>query len=605
MKKILYISLTIFFTLSMSSCEKWLDVNVNPDYPTNIVASVSSRLPWIQHHYNYAYGAASTRAALITGQITSRKFTGTNGLLPAWNPTNSASTTPYQDWFVGAAANLGDLMDKAEQEEAWHYIGAAYTLRAMGFMLMVDWFGEMPYKESLSSSMTPKYDDGETIFEGCLADLDKALENFKKSQPATATPLSEGDNWNGGDVQKWIKLVYGLKARWLNNLSKKSIYNPTEILDAISNGPQSNTEGTIVNNVNDPSDMTGDVLIGDPLKSSFIFNTAAWSDWARFTKWYIDLLENTFPGGSEIEDPRADKMLPSAQHWENVLNPATGESALTAKFIRTKGVDAINSNIRLNNGPMISNYDTDNKTWSVNTTDPNRVGDTVYVNIKALCAMTGASTSESAYTATDGTILSTGTYYTRPESPTDVVTYHEMCFIKSEVLFRQGDKVGALSAYKEGIRAHMQLMNSKLNEYAGTTNPGKQPMNEEDIQNFLNSDAIVQTVTDITMDKIMQQKFIAMSFTQQNWNDMRRFNFSAGNIGDFGVVYPDFDRPMEFGAEAATKFPGTSKTDDNYWFRRMEQCSHEINYNSANLKASNPKALDLDIWSVRVWWDQE
>ena len=145
MKKIVRYSLALLLAFSSNSCKNWIDVNVNPDYPTNVVASVSSRLPWIQHHYNYGYGAASTRAALITGQITSTTFTGTNGILPAWNPTNVLSTTPYQHWFVGSAANLSDLT-KAEAEQAWHYIGAAYTIRAMGFMLMLDWYGEMPIR---------------------------------------------------------------------------------------------------------------------------------------------------------------------------------------------------------------------------------------------------------------------------------------------------------------------------------------------------------------------------------------------------------------------------------------------------------------------------
>lgn len=604
MKKIFQTSLVLLLVLSFTSCKNWLDVNVNPDSPTNVVASVATRLPWIQHHYNYGYGAASTRAALITGQITSTTFTGTNGLLPAWNPTNGASTTPYQHWFVGAAANLGDLIAKAEAEKAYHYIGAAYTIRAMGFMMMVDWYGEMPYNESLSSILTPTYDNGKTIFEGCLADLDKALTYFAMTQPAEATPLSKGDNWNAGNTQKWVKLIYGLKARWLNNLSKKSTYNPTAILDAISKGPQSTADGTIIQHINDPTDKgIGDVLVGDPLRTAYIFNTAAWSDWARFTKFYTDLLENTYAGGSGVLDPRADKMLPSAQHWENIYNTTTKTWVLTPKFIRTQGVDVIKSNIRLNKGPMVSNYSTTTKKWSVTSTDPARKGDSIYVNIRALCAATGATTSESAYTSTDGTILSTGTFYSRPESPTDVMTYHEMCFIKAEVLFRQGDKAGALIAYKEGIRAHMLAMNTKLKQYATSINPGKKPINDPDIEAFIGSAAVAQTAAELTMAKIMTQKYIALSFTQQNWNDMRRFNFSAGNIGTFGVVYPGFDRPAEFSAEAATKIPGAAKTDLNYWFRRMGQCSHEINYNSTNMKASNPKAFDLDIWAVPVWWD--
>ncbi|GAB1474012.1 hypothetical protein MASR2M69_14530 [Bacteroidota bacterium] len=602
MKNIFKLGLISILALSLSSCEKWLDINVNPNSPTNLVASVDARLPWIQHHYQYAYGSASVRAGFITGALTANSTTTANGLLAAWNPAQSSSTTPYQQWFVGAACNLKDLIEAAEKEEAWHYIGAAYTLKAMGFMLMLDWYGEMPYTEALGSTLTPKFDNGQTIFEGCMKDLDEALKYFEKAQPTTATPLSKGDSWNGGNVQKWVKMIYGLKARWLNNLSKKSTYSPTAILDAVSKGPSSNAESTVINHVNDLSDMTGDVLIGDPLKTAYLFNVTAWSDGNRFTKFYTDLLDNTFTGGSGVVDPRAAKILPYRQsHY--VWDPAT--SSFKKGFVRTQGVDVHTSNIRLNGGPMLMSFNTTTKKYFVNTTNPLRLGDTVYVGVRALCAMTGALTTESLWKATDGTILSTGSFYTRPESPTFVMTYHEMCFIKAEVLFRQGDLPNALIAYKAGIRANMELINSKLAQYSSAENPAKAPMTTTEIDNFLASAAVAQTTSQLTMAKIMQQKFIAMSLTQQNWNDMRRFNYSAGNIGNFGVVYPGFDRPFEFGATAATKMTGTTKSQDNYWFRRMMSITHEMNYNSAQLKASNPKAMDVDIWSVPVWWDMQ
>jgi len=602
MKNIFKLGLISLLVLSLSSCEKWLDINVNPNSPTNLVASVDARLPWIQHHYQYAYGSASMRAGIITGALTLNSTTIANGLLAAYNPAQGSSTTPYQGWFVGAGSNIGDMIATAEKQEAWHYIGAAYTLRAMGFMLMLDWYGEMPYTEALGSTLTPKYDDGKTIFEGCMAELDLALTYFQKTQPTTATPLSKGDSWNGGDVQKWIKMIYGLKARWLNNLSKKSIYSPTEILAAVANGPSNNAQSSVIHHVNDLSDMTGDVLIGDPLKTSYLFNTTAWSDGNRFTKFYTDLLENTFTGGSGIEDPRAAKILPYRQsHF--VWDPAT--SSFKKGFVRTKGVDVIKTNIRLSGGPLLMAFNTTTKKYFINSTNPLRLGDTAYVGVRSLCAMTGATTTESLWKATDGTILSTGSFYTRPESPTFIMTYHEMMFIKAEVLFRQGDLPNALIAYKAGIRAHMELMNSKLAQYTGSENPAKSPMSTTDIDNFLASAAVAQTTSQLTMAKIMQQKYIAMSLTQQNWNDMRRFNYSAGNIGNFGVVYPDFDRPFEFGTTGATKLPGTSKSQDNYWMRRMMGITHEMNYNSAMLKASNPKAYDVDIWSVPVWWDMQ
>ena len=40
--------------------------------------------------------------------------------------------------------------------------------------------GEMPFTEALSSALTPAYDDGKTIYEGCIALLDEALEEFDR-----------------------------------------------------------------------------------------------------------------------------------------------------------------------------------------------------------------------------------------------------------------------------------------------------------------------------------------------------------------------------------------------------------------------------------------
>ena len=51
MKKILYTLLCLVMLGSIASCENWLDVNTDPDKPTNTVATVKNRLPWIQYYY--------------------------------------------------------------------------------------------------------------------------------------------------------------------------------------------------------------------------------------------------------------------------------------------------------------------------------------------------------------------------------------------------------------------------------------------------------------------------------------------------------------------------------------------------------------------------
>ncbi|MBL1410778.1 SusD/RagB family nutrient-binding outer membrane lipoprotein [Sphingobacterium faecale] len=593
MNKINKLLILFVASIALGGCSKsWLDVNKDPSNPSSKDATVSSRLPWMQHHLMYAQGTAGARAALVTQGLTFiNNTTAQQSLAAGWNPIAGMSTTPYQFFFVTVGPNIAELETKAEAEQAYHYLGAAKVLRAMGFMLMADWYGEMPYTEALSLNITPKFDDGKTIFEGCLADIDKAIEYFNMQQPSTATPLKAGDSWNNGDVNKWLKLCYGLKARWMNNLSKKSsLYKPDEILALLDKAPVSNAESTIVNH-EDVKEGTGDPLFNDPIKTSILFDNIGMNTNFRVTKWYEDILTDF--AGTGVEDPRADKLIPWA------------EFGFPKKFVRSKGVD-MQSDIRMNAGPINGSYNDTGKdveldipkstnkriikpgTWYVNSTNQARWGDTVYVSMKSSSIGYNSDNSD-IYKWKDGTVGGSGTFYSRPDAQTFVMTYAEMCFIKAEVYMRKGDKKLAFDAYKAGVIANIDMMNTKLKTY-GNINPSKSPMDQAKIDNFVNNG--LGSETDISMKKIMTQKYIAMSYSQQNWNDMRRHDYSINS-------YQGWDVPHEYKVTAAAQV----KIPMGKQFRRIMQVSHEINYNSNNVKASHPNALNDDIWSFPVWWD--
>jgi len=126
-------------------------------------------------------------------------------------------------------------------------------------------------------------------------------------------------------------------------------------------------------------------------------------------------------------------------------------------------------------------------------------------------------------------------------------------------------------------------------------------MDPSAITAYLASNAVAQGGT-LTMSDIMLQKYIAMGCSIENWNDMRRFNFSAGNVGGFGVVYPGYQRGPLFTGQA--QLTGGAATDPRYWMRRWAlPPTYEINYNSINTLALNPHATDPNIWSMPIWWD--
>lgn len=635
-------------TLGLSSCSDFLDVNVDPDKPNNTTAEVANRVPWIQRMFMYSAGITNYRTSMIAGVLYSTS--GTHG--PAavtWNFAPGTTTSSYQTWFVETAANLNDLYNKAKAENAYHYMAVADIYHALGFMQMLDLYGEIPYTEALGNSPVPAYNDGKTIFNGCVAKLDEAIKLLSEAQPATATPLSKGDLMNGGDAQKWLKMAYGLKARFLLKLSKKAEFDPEAILDCLSKGPQSIDDNSVMPCFNSGQDVT-DYLMGDPIMTNGNWNCVAYGTTQRITKYYTDLL--TDMRGAGVEDPRYTKIVPAVMTNIKVVDG----KVQSYDWARSKGVDchgdcerlkavgwnsivaptwaATNKDITYDiadataRDKFVSDIQKLHKTTVdgtkvkvtyqtgsvyVNSTNYAYAGDTAYVSLRSNSKLTGNQTKEENdvywYFSTNdalnaGAVGSTGSFQTRPVSDFEIMTYHEACFIKAEVLFRKGDKAGALAAYKAGIKAHLDYMQKKLTAWKGQgfSNPDMLPMDDAKIAAYLASDAVCQNAGDLKMSDIMLQKYVAMGCSLENWNDMRRFNYGAGNIKDFGVVYPGMDRSVLF--TGTDKLKGTSKDDPKYWPRRWRlPATLELSYNEAQALAINKHAEDTDIWSYPVWWD--
>jgi hypothetical protein len=650
MSNLKYIILGSLLALSSTSCKKWLDVNTDQSNPSNATAAEQNRLPWIQHFYCYSAGVTNFRTAAQAG-IYYSVTASANAFSTTWT-ASTGNITPYQTWFVEVASNLNDLYSSAQKKGAWHYMAAADVFHALGFMQMLDVYGEMPYTEALSTTPSPTFDDGKTIYNGCMAKLNEAIDLFSKTQDATAPKLASGDMWNNGDVNKWIKLCWGLKARYMLKLSKKSdLYNADSILYCLSKGPQGNADNVVQPGYNN-STVT-DYLLGDPVVTNGNFDYVAYGSNQRISQYYYNLLTNL--RGAGVTDPRMTKIVPATM--SGIQLDANGK-ATAYTWLRSKGVDSYGPSTRLLKGGATSivpasyaDKNTNQKYTITNATDranfiadqvaagrpyttladtvtvtyktgslwissPNylHAGDTVYVNLRSSALATSGISAQgekdlswypstAAFTA--GAVASTGSFQVRPVSDQEILTYHEMCFIKAEVYMRKGDVANAYTAYRAGIQAHLDMMQAKLTSWKAAgytaTNPDMAPMDQSAITAYLSSGAIGSAGT-LTMSDIMLQKYIAMGCSIENWNDMRRFNFSAGNVGSFGVVYPGYDRGPLFAGTAL--YAGSGKADPRYWQRRWAlPTTLELNYNLTNVLAVNPHAVDPNIWSMPVWWD--
>jgi hypothetical protein len=616
--------------MSLASCDSYLDINTNPNSATADAASYEYRLPWCLHYLQAGYEIGACVDSYFTGLVTSTA--AREGGASRWNLSAATRANIITQWFlVPCASNLQAMYDKAMAAGAYHYAGAAKFMRAYGFMNIIDHMGECPYTDALGSSTSPVYDTGKTVFMGCLGELDEAIELFSRTQDASAKPLSFGDNWNNGDVSKWIKLCYLLKARWLNHLSKKQAgsykdgkYDADAILDCLSKAQQSNADNTVLRHT-DTNGVTKDVEDwGETVEFNSVFSCIGMNNGRYFvTKTFYDNLTNF--DGKGVEDPRADKFIPWQRSVKSASSPAAIKWSADGKWRRSLGVDIVNEDIYSNGtGPVQSEFtktaatfngvDYPAYSWYCKTDNEERQGDTIYVHGKS--SSKGYDNNKDLLYRRGGVDESavSGVFSVRPDSYTYFGSYWEACFIKAEVLMRKGDKPGAFAAYKAGIEANIQAVEERCAEWvAGDPTlancPSFAPATQEAINNYLST--AIGTAADITMSKIMTQKLMTMMWSSEQWNDMRRFDYDP-------QIFMNYGKPKWYSTHgtALTFCPEGSSP------RRLPQATYELNFNSANLDAIGaqvPGALDLpmptdksvaqkwynsdQIRTLHVWWD--
>ena len=611
--------------LSLTSCNDWLDINVDPDSPSAESTTYDQRLAHIEFYTNSGLQFGAWRTTMAMGDWTRNNGGGNYWHVSYWYPVDGQVTTVYQWWFVGAYANVPDMIAKAEAAENWQFAGAGYLIKAYGFMSMTDLYGEMPYTQAAAEPATPEYDTGKTIYLGCFECIDKAIEYLEKGQsqdPALPT-LAAGDWWNKGDLNKWIKLAYMLKARWINKLNKKGAgsykdgkYDADEILRCLDKAMQSNADNTIVNHTDDNGATHDNLGWDEPVDYSPLFSVSGMNSGYMATKMLYDNLTNF--AGKGVEDPRADHILPWARSVKSDNSPAEIKWSADGQWRRTMGVDMA-SDINSQGGPLRATWgfnaakaNSRNGFW-IDSNNEDRWGDTVYIEGTSDCTGYFANPSILYCRAGSGQFQSaeSGTFYTRVSSPTYIGTYAECCFIKAETLFKKGDKAGAYAAYRAGVKASCELMNEKLNAWIAEDPsladcPSFTPMTAEAIDNFLNNG--IGTQGELTLGHILTQKRIALMFSYEIWNDMRRYDFDPNIF--FGWSIPAYHYKV---AAAMLAIP------EGKQYRRWRQCSHEYNYNSKNLQAIGAQVPGArmtdsegnevmwnrqdDAWTIPVWWD--
>lgn len=235
--------LALFF--SLSSCSNWLDINTNPDSPAEDVITESVLLPGIEASMSFelAGGFPARTPNSWIGQF------ALNGLAPDIQTFKILDTDVNNTWeyslYTNVLKNLNLLIQKADARKNAHYKGIGQVLMAYSLAVATDMWGSIPYSEAFQPVVIPKpkFDSQEDIYTAVFKLLDDALVNLNSTEAQAESP-GDVDLLYQGDLLKWKKFTYSLKARYAMRLTyaKGGVAQADVALTALTNGFKSNSD---------------------------------------------------------------------------------------------------------------------------------------------------------------------------------------------------------------------------------------------------------------------------------------------------------------------------------------------------------------------------
>ena len=228
MKKLIILLIAVA-TIGFSGCEKWLDINQNPNdatkanpdlilpgvlktWATDVPGLTTTTGSWMGYWYH---------AGGWSGWYDIKKYEVTAQTLNLFNSGTTVNNY-YTDQLTDTRfirANSGDNVvfpAITDVVDTWYYAR------------LIDCYGDVPYSEACQPdlTLTPKYDDAETIWLDLISRLDNAITTFDNAvnAPDAATnPIytfkAASDIVYSGNFTNWKKFANTLKLRLVMRLT--------------------------------------------------------------------------------------------------------------------------------------------------------------------------------------------------------------------------------------------------------------------------------------------------------------------------------------------------------------------------------------------------
>jgi len=210
MKNLQYIF--IFLLLAgLVSCDDFLDVNADPNRVTEV--SLSAQLPTIIEGTSRVHYTLANSISQVT-QHTGSYF---------GYPDELGAAGSWSTIYLRNMSNAQQIIDNAEESNSPHYAGVARAILALNLGLATDNWEDVPFTQAFNGSenLKPQYDAQESVYMEIMSILDQAIIDLDQDE-SFLSPSGSDDLAYGGDIEKWLQLAYGLRARYQLHLINRN-----------------------------------------------------------------------------------------------------------------------------------------------------------------------------------------------------------------------------------------------------------------------------------------------------------------------------------------------------------------------------------------------
>ncbi|GAA5097153.1 SusD/RagB family nutrient-binding outer membrane lipoprotein [Chryseobacterium ginsengisoli] len=225
MKKIKTLVSLLAIGLVLTSCERYLDVNENPNnvHQENLTPKLVFPGAVTQTYRTQAV------SMLQFGNVMMNSWAGNTyaygGPFADEYTLSSVNSSFYDEIWDGLYVNIANFSFIENYPNANHsqdyYIAAAKIMKAYYMQYLVDLYGDVPYSEAFKgqANLTPKYDDDVAIYKSLIADMDTAKSLITSGGTNGAIAMGATDIVFQGTMANWTALANSIKLRLLLRMS--------------------------------------------------------------------------------------------------------------------------------------------------------------------------------------------------------------------------------------------------------------------------------------------------------------------------------------------------------------------------------------------------